>query len=254
MELRELAESLSDTAPGGGRMPKYLRLSEEIANAIDRGGLQVGDRLPGESEMADALPASLGTVQKALARLVERGVVVRRHGLGTFVAGHRMAEHDLWHFRFVADDGVTLLPVYTRVSAISRLGDGPWADVLAPAASFVAIDRLIDINHEFTATARLVLDGERFSDLLGEDPRQFDGVSIRKVMGDRFGVPTLRFSTEVGAETLPDDARTALSLAAGSVGLVCRIIGYGFRDTPVSYQTVCAPPNARRLKFLDFER
>ncbi len=236
MELHKLAESLNDAAtPGDRRMPKYLRLSEEIANAIDSGGLQVGDRLPGESELADALPASLGTVQKALATLVERGVVVRRHGLGTFVA----------------DDGTTLLPVYTHVSAISKLGsDGPWAGVLSPDTSYVAIDRLIDINHEFTAMARLVVNGDRFSDLLDEVPRSFDGVSIRKVMSEKFGVPTLRFSTEVGVETLPEDA-VALGLASGGIGLVCRIIGYGFRDAPVSYQTVCVPPNTRRLKFRD---
>ena len=252
MELHKLAESLNDAAtPGDRRMPKYLRLSEEIANAIDSGGLQVGDRLPGESELADALPASLGTVQKALATLVERGVVVRRHGLGTFVAERRMAEQDLWHFRFVADDGTTLLPVYTHVSAISKLGsDGPWAGVLSPDTSYVAIDRLIDINHEFTAMARLVVNGDRFSDLLDEVPRSFDGVSIRKVMSEKFGVPTLRFSTEVGVETLPEDA-VALGLASGGIGLVCRIIGYGFRDAPVSYQTVCVSPNTRRLKFQD---
>jgi len=248
MKLHKLAANMHHvTACGDRRMPKYLRLSEEIANAIDAGRLQVGDRLPGELELAGALPASLGTVQKALATLVERGIVVRHHGRGTFVAERRMAEQDLWNFRFVADDGITLLPVYTRISSISKLGsDGPWADVLSPDAFYVGIDGLIDINHEFTAMAQLVVNGDHFSALLDEAPASLNGVSISKVMSAKFGIPSLRFSTDVCAATLPE---VALGLASGGIGLVCRIIGYGFRDAPVSYQTVCVPPNTRRMKF-----
>jgi DNA-binding LacI/PurR family transcriptional regulator len=51
-----------------------------------------GRRLPGEREMSEALGISRGTLQKALEALELRGVVVRRHGSGTFAAEKAAAE------------------------------------------------------------------------------------------------------------------------------------------------------------------
>lgn len=45
-----------------------------------------GQRLPGEREMSEDLGISRGTLQKALEALELRGVIVRRHGSGTYAA------------------------------------------------------------------------------------------------------------------------------------------------------------------------
>lgn len=47
---------------------------------------QPGDRLPGESELAAMLSTSRVTVREALARLWHAGLLVRRWGVGTFIA------------------------------------------------------------------------------------------------------------------------------------------------------------------------
>jgi GntR family transcriptional regulator len=246
LELSRLAEALSEgVGDGRPRVPKYLRLSDGIAGAVESGELKPGDRLPGETELAEALPASLGTIQKALASLAEQGVLVRRHGRGTFVAEHQMPPHDLWHFRFLADDGHSLLPIYSHVSTVTRVSEpGPWTTFLKTEDFYVVVDRQIDVNHEFTALARLALPGSRCSGLLEYEPRKLDGVSIRDVMRKQFGLPTQRFSTRVACEPLPEPV-------AGDVGLVCHILGYGYRDLPVSHQTLYVPPNGRRLEIRD---
>ena len=72
------------------------------------------------------LPFSLGTVQRALSHLAERGAVVRRHGLGTFVTDNLTQLNELLHFRFLSSDGRGLLPVYTRVTDVVKTAtDGP---------------------------------------------------------------------------------------------------------------------------------
>lgn len=246
MELSRLAEALSEGAEDGRpRVPKYLRLSDGIAGAVESGELKPGDRLPGETELAEALPASLGTIQKALASLAEQGVLVRRHGRGTFVAERQMPPHDLWHFRFLADDGHSLLPIYSRVSTVTRAtGPGPWTTFLDNEDFHVVVDRLIDVNHEFTALARLALRGSRCGGLLDYEPRKLDGVSIRDVMRREFGLPTQRFRTCVTSEALPNSVD-------GDIGLVCQILGYGYRELPVSHQTLYVPPNGRQLEIRD---
>ena len=248
LELSRLVQALSEDTGGYGRnrprVPKYLRLSDCIAGAVEAGELKPGERLPGESELAEALPASLGTIQRGLAILAEQGIVVRHHGRGTFVAERQMPTDDLWHFRFLGDDGETLLPIYTHVSAVERVTEaGPWKDFLGPATFYVVIDREIDVNHEFTALARLALDGSRFGGLLEFGPRALDGASIRDVMRASFGVQTLRFRTQVACASPPN----GISVGAGETGLVCYILGYGYRDTPVSHQTLYVPHNQRRL-------
>ncbi|MDD9878377.1 MAG: GntR family transcriptional regulator [Magnetovibrio sp.] len=250
MELARLAGALSGARETGGvRVPKYQLLSDGIMQAIESGELQPGDRLPGESEMAERLPFSLGTVQKALSHLAERGAVIRRHGTGTFVAEPPSQLNDLWHFRFLADDGKALLPVYTRVTKIGRATTGgPWTEFLGDESHHVRIDRQIDVNHEFTAVARMYLSGTRFSDLLSASPATMDNINMRALLRERFDAPTLRIVEQVGAETLPADIARLLDLTETAGGLVLHIQGYGFRDAPLSYQVVYIPPDTRRLE------
>lgn len=70
-----------------GAGPLYRQLASAVATAIERGDLPSGIRLPPERAIADALPAARGTVVAAFGVLVEAGLVVRRQGSGTTVAG-----------------------------------------------------------------------------------------------------------------------------------------------------------------------
>lgn len=63
-------------------MKIYTQLLEEIKNDT----YKKGDRLPTEKELSERYQVSRITSQKAMNRLVEEGVVVRRPGSGSFVA------------------------------------------------------------------------------------------------------------------------------------------------------------------------
>jgi GntR family transcriptional regulator len=66
--------------------PLYLQLSSRLRAAIDAGRFRGGDALPSERELSDALGLSRVTVRKAIEELARSGLVVQRHGAGTFVA------------------------------------------------------------------------------------------------------------------------------------------------------------------------
>ena len=68
------------------RTPLYLRLQERIRDAIAAGSLKPLDALPGERDIAHAMSVSRVTVRKALAGLVNAGLLEQRQGSGTFVA------------------------------------------------------------------------------------------------------------------------------------------------------------------------
>ena len=65
----------------------YRKLQGALRGAIDRGLLKPQDALPPERDLATDFAVSRITVRKALDALVGEGLLVRRHGAGTFVAG-----------------------------------------------------------------------------------------------------------------------------------------------------------------------
>ena len=76
-------------------MTKVERLCESITRRIETGALREGDRLPSEDQLAAQHRVSVGTVQKALSRLANSGLVTREHGRGTFVTGSRVRTTDV---------------------------------------------------------------------------------------------------------------------------------------------------------------
>jgi GntR family transcriptional regulator len=66
--------------------PLYLQLKRWIEALVREGALEQGDALPSERELAARAAVSRVTVRKAVQDLVRDGVLVQRHGSGTFVA------------------------------------------------------------------------------------------------------------------------------------------------------------------------
>ena len=60
-------------------------MERRIEDLLLRGRYKAGDRIPPETELVDTLGVSRVTVRSGLARLVERGVLDRRQGSGTFL-------------------------------------------------------------------------------------------------------------------------------------------------------------------------
>jgi len=66
--------------------PLYLQLKQGIEIAISEKLLVHGSVLPSERKLAIGLGVSRVTVVKALAELLEQGLVVKKHGKGTMVS------------------------------------------------------------------------------------------------------------------------------------------------------------------------
>jgi DNA-binding transcriptional MocR family regulator len=82
---RGLLDELGDWSAGAG--PIYRQLARALGGAVDRGVLAPGSRLPSERALAARLQVSRGTVLAAYEQLTGDGLIERRHGSGTYVAG-----------------------------------------------------------------------------------------------------------------------------------------------------------------------
>lgn len=69
--------------------PLYVQASQALRRLIQDGEYALGERLPSEPALAQRLGISRPTLREALRLLEEEGAIVRRHGVGTFVAHTR---------------------------------------------------------------------------------------------------------------------------------------------------------------------
>jgi GntR family transcriptional regulator, transcriptional repressor for pyruvate dehydrogenase complex len=76
-----------------GRMTRsklYEQVLERIRAHVDEKGLNAGDRLPSERELADRLGVSRASVKQALVVLEAQGLIDIRHGGGAYLTTNRL--------------------------------------------------------------------------------------------------------------------------------------------------------------------
>ena len=66
-------------------IPLYFQVAQELERAISSGTLVAGSKLPNEISLAENLGLSRPTMRRAIQELVDKGLLVRKRGVGTQV-------------------------------------------------------------------------------------------------------------------------------------------------------------------------
>lgn len=224
---------------------KLARITDSIVRRIESGTWREGDRLPSEEELAASQGVSVGTVQKALARLAHSGLISREHGRGTFVSGKSVAPADVRYLRF-RDAAGNELPSYVHVRAVRRMKrGGPWAEFLG-GDGFVRIDRSINVGGRLDLYSEFWLREDDFARLGGVNRSALEK-NLRELIGQQLALPTLRVDQWIRFEPLPAVAARELGLETGDAGFLMELRGYTLRDQPLYYQSVYSGPFSERL-------
>jgi GntR family transcriptional regulator len=165
-----------------GGVPLYLQLANALADVITLEQLRPGDQLPSENTLAADNRLSRATVIKAFDTLVERGLVTRRQGKGTFVNSRPMERE---------------LPELTGFSEhVHGLGQTPGASLLSydtwaagdperPSSSFADDEPLVGIERLRTVEGAPV---GLHRTLLPADVVEAVGLDERTAAGERFSL------------------------------------------------------------------
>ena len=87
---RELDITLDRSSP----VPLYYQLAQSIEHAISSGQLAAGDRLENEVSMTRRLGLSRPTARQAIQELVQKGLLVRKRGVGTQVVHSQFSREE----------------------------------------------------------------------------------------------------------------------------------------------------------------
>jgi len=235
-------------------LPKNRKLSESILHLIEEGELKPGDRLPTESDFVKHMPFSLGTIQRALRNLSELGAIKRTKGSGTVVVEKTDEIFNLWQFRFTDENANSVFPVYSHVISMDLIQEkGPWSDFLGDDESYVRIVREIDIDHRFTVFSYFYLSNSRFGNIFDFAPSELEGVHFSAVIQRKFGINTIRTNNRVVCSAFPDPICLRLNLPSAARGLICQILGFGSKDSPISFQQVYIPADVDPMEFRELK-
>jgi len=117
--------------------PLSKRVELKIIRLISEGHLKIGDRLPPERELAEAMNVSRHTLRQAIKALENNGLLSCKPGSGTFITENRIEEG-------------TVQPAPTIFAEIPKMTDifqFRWALEPAIAATCVSNANLADLKH-----------------------------------------------------------------------------------------------------------
>jgi GntR family transcriptional regulator len=221
---------------------KSASLAQQVIDEISA-GLQAGDLaregggLPSEAELGRRFNVSRATVREALSRLEQAGVVIRRHGVGTFVAPRPP----------VIDTGLeeleSLETLAQRGGLETHIGR---AAIEERAATAEEADRLqIAAGDLVLSVARVILAGRRpVAYLIDLVPtrylRKSDlATAFNGAVLDLFlqrGSPALSYSrTEIGAAGADDELALKLRLSCGDALLRLEALLFSRESCVVDY-------------------
>ena len=199
------------------RRPQYENAAQALAEII--AGTNPGEHLPSEPKLSRSLGVSRATLREAMRLFEERGLIIRRQGVGTVVTdAPRIIESGLEVLESLETMAARmgLLVEMGEHEIEARLALGPESDLfgLSPA------DQVLEIRRA------MLTDGQPVAYLVDVLP---EGLLPRKLLAERFagsildllierGQPALGHArTEITAIPAPKDVARALNIERGEV-------------------------------------
>jgi len=222
-----LADGLASAALVTPRVPRHRQIAAELTRRIAAGEFPVGAFLPSEALLAEEFDVSRMTVRHALSGLASRGLIERRHGLGTRVTETRLERHQAHQPIGLAEElmsrgirpGSRVLKLEEiRAPEIVRddLKLGPRATVVRLVRLRFADDRLIGLQESMIPS--------RFCP--GLSTSNLDDASLTQVLRSRYGLSQARADLTIDAVEASPEQAELLEVASGSALLRSTRITY----------------------------
>ena len=230
----ELLAPLAPRATGN----LYLQLAGRLRTAITSGVYRPGDPLPSEHQLRAMFGVSRPTVRRAIDILANEGLLVRRHGMGTFVAKLSIEQPMGRVIGFSERMRRLGIVPTTRVLEIetvhARQADPAAAQAfdLQPGDRLIRLSRVRFANDDAVVLETSHLPEARFAGLAAHDLAH---ESLYAVLREHFGV-AITFIREILEPVILSASEAALlRTQPGTPGMLARIVTFDQHGQPVEH-------------------
>ncbi|MET3817747.1 GntR family transcriptional regulator [Burkholderia sp. PvR073] len=215
--------------------PLYLQLARNLASAIHAGAWRAGEALPSERLLSGSVGVSRITARRALALLVEQGLIKRARGAGSFITPR------------VADPLSRLVGFTAKMQQRGFVPDSVWLSRklraasrdelthlgLAPGATVARLERLRRADGIVMAVEHSTLPAA-----VVPDPQAL-GASLYEYLEAR-GMTVVRALQHFRAANATHEIAKWMGVKPGSALLVITRIGYGVDQRAIEVtETYC---------------
>jgi GntR family transcriptional regulator len=231
-------------------VPLYHQAAQALERAIEDGRLPRGSKLVGELDLAEQLGISRPTIRAALKQLVDKGLLIRRRGIGTVIATKpvRRAVALTSFYDDLKESGrepaTRLLDIGETVcppEVAEQLGLGPAAPVLRLERLRVAGDDPIALMRNFVPVG-----------LLGIEKEDLERTGFYDLFR-RSGIAPHVATQRVGARKAGDEEAELLEMEPGDPVLTMTRTAYDTAGRPIEYGSHSYPAETYWLEMMIVE-
>ena len=223
-----------------GPIPLYFQVAQKIEESITGGALPAGSRIENEISLSQRLGLSRPTVRRAIQELVDKGLLVRRRGIGTQVVHGRVTR------------SVELTSLFEDLAASGKTPSTELLDLRTEAADARLAERLaIDEGSEVLYIRRVRLADDvpvavlinwlpaEYTDLTRDDLSSHGLCQLLRARGVGIRVAKQR----IGARKASVEEARLLNLDRGSAVLTMDRAAYDNSGKAVEFGHHCYHPD-----------
>jgi GntR family transcriptional regulator len=227
--------------------PLWMQAVESLREQVVSGALRAGMRLPPERELCQRLGISRVTLRKALAHLVEEGLVRSSHGRGWYIAGEHRNEwpNSLESFSETAER-MGLMPsslVLVSTSAPASIDEAETL-AIAPGTVVFRLDRVRMLNEVPIAIDSSLIP---LSLIPSADSVDFRTESLYETLASA-GLDLANAETTIEARPATEDVAKHLGVSVGEPTLVMHQLVRSRAERPILASTIRYAGDRYRLR------
>ena len=228
---------------------------EYLLNYIAENQLRRNDQLPSEAAIAKTLGVSRNTLREAYISLENEGVIVRRHGIGTFVANSSLIRDSLNEFlpfaQIIKDGGYT--PGFKTLSMNYVNASPDISDIFATPST----QDLRCVKRIVLADQQPVIHIEDYiapsADAAVQNWDAFDGNMV-EFLAASLSTPLHQIQSSIRAAALSSEVSQYFELEEGTPILSVRSTIFAADNQPVTYSKICFNSNIVELNIVRMVR
>ena len=216
-------------------IPLFIQMAERLIGQIESGDLSPGEQLPPERDLSGKIGVTRMTLRRALQVLESQGLIVRKHGVGTFIAEPKIDRQMEIVFRFTSGiqnrgltPGAEIVSI-EQILAAQVLAKDLDLPVFAPVYSIL---RLRSINQEPVMLESYKIPVQRFPGLERYD---LEKRSIYEIMEIEYGVPITRARQSFEPIIATEFEANILKIKIGEALMLEKRLSYDSNNRPVEY-------------------
>jgi GntR family transcriptional regulator len=228
----ELTHGLSVGRASG--KPLHTQISDVVVGLIERGDISVGERLPPERDIAELFGVSIAPVRQSILDLVNKGLLVRGRGRGTFVRGSSLNEKISILHSFTESMRDQAVPVDMRVIGQLRvLTPKEVARALhTRERTVLLLERVAVVNREPVALLQAYLSLKTYPKLLDAS---FEHASLYETLREEYGVVVTRAESVIEMSRANAEQADRLGVSTGEALLQVEGTAFAGSRVPVEY-------------------